>query len=191
MANTIVDHGACGSWRIQSPPFQNWIVKREAFLQSRYREVNSPPARVKLTNQCHWKGQEIVLCTRRDCPVLQFHCGGHEPHHCKAIFLALHHLRSELYLLYLLDSAILLQWSLKDSNYQAHFTAAFNLLLPYFHLIIIWDLDPCSQLFPSWLSNLSIQLIMNSLNIYYQFMLFRVLFPLVRFSKSPQPKYLI
>jgi len=41
----------------------------------------------------------------------------------------------------------------------------------------------------SAVSVLTIQLIMNSLNIYYQFMLFRVSFPLVRFSKSPQPKY--
>jgi len=43
----------------------------------------------------------------------------------------------------------------------------------------------------SAVSVLTIQLIMNSLNIYYQFMLFRVSFPLVRFSRSPQPKLLI
>ena len=54
-----------------------------------------------------------------------------------------------------LKAATLLQRSLKDSDYQAHFTVVFNISHPYFHLIIIRDLDSCSRLFPSWLSNLA------------------------------------
>ena len=86
-----------------------------------------------------------------------------------------------------LKAVTLLQRSLKDSDYQAHFTAAFNLLLPLISLNN--HLGPWSMF--SAVSVLTIQLIMNSLNIYYQFMLFRVSFPLVRFSRSPQPKHLI
>src|SRR5882757_5460998 len=71
-----------------------------------------------------------------------------------------------------------------SSYYQAHFTAAFNLLLPLFHLIIIWDLDFVF----SAVSVLTTQLSMSSLNIYHHFMYFRVSLPLVRFSRSPQPK---
>src|SRR5882757_5456378 len=74
-----------------------------------------------------------------------------------------------------------------SSYYQAHFTAAFNLLLPLFHLIIIWDLDFVF----SAVSVLTTQLSMSSLNIYHQFMYFRDSLPLVRFSRSPQPKRLI
>jgi len=85
-----------------------------------------------------------------------------------------------------LRAATLLQRLLKDSDYQAHFTAAFNLLLP---LISLNNHSGPWSMF-SAVSVLTIQLIMNSLNIYYQFMLFRVSFPLVRFIRSPQPKHL-
>jgi len=53
-----------------------------------------------------------------------------------------------------------------SSYYQAHLTAAFNLLLPLFHLIIIGDLN---HVF-SAVSVLTTQLSMSSLNIYHQFM---------------------
>ena len=61
---------------------------------------------------------------------------------------------------------------LKDSDYQAHFTAAFNILLPSFHLKIIWDLVSCSRLFPSWLPNFAWAVWISNINLCHSEILF-------------------
>ena len=69
-----------------------------------------------------------------------------------------------------------------SSYFQAHLTAAYNMWLPSFHWVILWDLN---VMFLT-VFVLNIQLSMNSLKTYKPFMLFRDWYALVRLSRSPQ-----
>jgi hypothetical protein len=80
----------------------------------------------------------------------------------------------------------LLHTIIKSSDYQAHFTAVFDIVTSLISLNN--HLGPWSVF--SAVSVLTIQLSMNSLNIYHQFMSFRDSLPKVRFSRSPHPKRL-